>query len=112
MLKTRITLENISRILLNLIKILIFLMYKDSSPPNVHTVNIHIFLLVYQLRLLLALLCSLTLSVWLMSYYVISIVKRLFMERFSIVLVFAISTIALPISEPLLGKTPVTVAIL
>ena len=55
MLKTRVTRENIPRILLNLIKRLIFLMYKDSSPPNVHTVNIHIFLLVYQLRLLLAL---------------------------------------------------------
>ena len=55
MLKTRLTLENIPRILLNLIKRLIFLMYKDSSPPNVHAVNIHIFLLVYQLRLLLAL---------------------------------------------------------
>ena len=78
MLKTRVTLGNISSVLLNLIKRLIFVtlrekckirtrkdsvfghfsrsvILKDSSPPNVHAVNIHIFSLIHQLRLPLAL---------------------------------------------------------
>ena len=44
--------------------------------------------------------------------YAISVVKSLFMERFSFVLAFTISTIAPYISESLQGKTPITVAIL
>ena len=96
MLKTRLTLGNISSVFLNLIKRLIFVtlrekcpntefflshirteygeygkirtrkdsvfghfsgsvILKDSSPPTVHAVNIHIFSLVHQLRLPLAL---------------------------------------------------------
>ena len=55
MLKTRVTLGNICFVLLNLIKRFIFVMFKLLHPPNVHTVNIHIFSLVHQLRLLLAL---------------------------------------------------------
>ena len=56
-LKTRVTLGNISRVLLNLIKRLMFAMYKERLLllPNVHVVNSHIFSLVHQLRLLLAL---------------------------------------------------------
>ena len=49
MLKTRVTLGNISLVLVNLIKRFIFAMF------NVHAVNIHIFSLVYQLWLRLAL---------------------------------------------------------
>ena len=48
----------------------------------------------------------------LVSWYAISVVKSLFMERFSFVLAFAISTIAPYISESLQGKTHITVAIL
>ena len=44
--------------------------------------------------------------------YAISVVKSLFMERFSFVLTFTISTIAPYTSESLQGKTPITVAIL
>ena len=39
---TLVTLENICRVLLNLIKRLIFVMYKSSFSLSVHTVNIHI----------------------------------------------------------------------
>ena len=51
MLETPITLGNICRVLLNLIKTL---MFKDSSPPNFHAVNIHISSLVHQLRMFIA----------------------------------------------------------
>ena len=34
MLKTRVTLKNISYVLLNLIKRLLFVMFKDSSPSR------------------------------------------------------------------------------
>ena len=53
MLKTRVTLGNISRALLNLIKRSIFPMFKDSFP--VFTLLTHIYSLVHQLRLLLVL---------------------------------------------------------
>ena len=86
-------------------------MYKDFSPPNVHAVNIHMLLLVYQLRLLLALTLFPRL-ICLVSVMLCNFNCEDFMERFGIVLVFVISTIALLISESLLGKTPVTVAIL
>ena len=55
MLKSRVPLENISRVLLNLIKRWIFVMFKNASPPNVHAVNSHVFSLDHQLRLVLAL---------------------------------------------------------
>ena len=55
MLKTRITLGNISRVLLNVTKRLIFVMLKDSSPSQCYVVNIHILSLVHQLRVLLTL---------------------------------------------------------
>ena len=52
----RVTLGNISHILLNLTKTLIFAMFKDSSPPlNVHVVNSHVSSSIHQLRMLLAL---------------------------------------------------------
>ena len=59
-LKTRVTLGNISRILLNLTPILLNLInicnvQRLLLPLNFHSVNIHIFTLVHQLRLLLAL---------------------------------------------------------
>ena len=47
-LKTRVTLGNVSCVLLNLTK-------RFHVPPNTHAVNSHIFSLVYQLQLLLAL---------------------------------------------------------
>ena len=52
-----VTQANISRVLLNLFKRLIFVMFRDSSspPPNVPAVNIHIFSLVHQLPLILTL---------------------------------------------------------
>ena len=56
MLKTWVTLGNISRVLLNLTKGLIGAnVQRLFLPPNVQVVNSHIFSLVHQLRLLLAL---------------------------------------------------------
>ena len=64
MLKTRVTMENISRVLLSLFKRLMFVMFKGSSSPlplppapplNVPAVSIHVFSLVHQLLLLLTL---------------------------------------------------------
>ena len=52
MLKTRVTLGNISHVLL---KIDIGNIQRLLPPPNVHTVSIHISSLVHQARLLLAL---------------------------------------------------------
>ena len=54
MLKTLVAMGNISRDLLNLIKILILVMFKDSSPSQFLR-SYHIFFLVHQLRLLLTL---------------------------------------------------------
>ena len=57
MLKTGVTLGNISRVWLNLIKRLIsWNVQRLLSPPNVHTVNIYILSLVHQLLLLVALI--------------------------------------------------------
>ena len=42
MLKTRVTLGNISRVLLNLIKGLVFVIFKDSSPSQCSRSNFHI----------------------------------------------------------------------
>ena len=60
MRKTRVTLVNISRVLLNLIVTLLNLINNCNFqilplPLNVHAVNIYIFPLVHQLRLLLTL---------------------------------------------------------
>ena len=59
MLKTPVTLRNICRVLLNLIKRLIMRticnVQRLPSPPNVHALNIHISSLFHQLRLPLAL---------------------------------------------------------
>ena len=60
MLKTRVTLVNISRVLLNLIVTLLNLIHNCNFQIlplslNVHAVNIYIFPLVHQLRLLLTL---------------------------------------------------------
>ena len=57
MLKTRITLRSFSLVLLNLIKRLILYLQclKTPPPPNVRAMNIHIFSLVHQFRLILAL---------------------------------------------------------
>ena len=57
MLKTRVTLGNISRVLLNLTKRWddICNIQRLLLPPNVHAFNGHISSLVHQLRLLLAL---------------------------------------------------------
>ena len=55
MLKTQVTLGNISRVLLNLYKRYICNVQRLLLPPNVPVVNIHIFSLVHQLRLLLTL---------------------------------------------------------
>ena len=54
MLETMVTLGNISRVLLNLIKRFIFVMLKNSSPFHIHAGIFHIFSCVHQLRLLLA----------------------------------------------------------
>ena len=53
MLKTRVTLGNISLVLLNLIKRFILVMFKLFPP--MFTVNIHIFSLVHQLQMFRAL---------------------------------------------------------
>ena len=56
MLKTRVTLGNISRVLLNLFKRLILVnVQRLLLPPDVPAVNIHIFSLIYQLQLILTL---------------------------------------------------------
>ena len=73
MLKTQVTLVNISHVLLNLIGTLLNLINNCYFqilllPLSVHAVNIYIFLLVHQLLLLLTLaFFSLALSVWLVS---------------------------------------------
>ena len=54
MLKSRVTLGNISSILLNLTKRYLQCL-RLLLPPSVHAVNSHIVSLVHQLRLLLAL---------------------------------------------------------
>ena len=56
--------------------------------------------------------CFLALSVWLVSCYVFLTVKSLFKGRLKIAVVFVILTIALLISESLLGNAPVTMAVL
>ena len=56
MLKNPVTLGSISRVLLNLTKRLMFVMFQRLLVRlNVHAVNIYIFSLVHQLRLLLIL---------------------------------------------------------
>ena len=65
MLKTRVTLGNISRALLNLIKRSIFLMFKDSFP-SVHAVNSYL-LFSSPITAASCLNCFLALSVWLLS---------------------------------------------
>ena len=56
MLKTRVTLENISLVLLNLFKRLILVnVQRLHLPPDVPAFNIHIFSLIYQLQLILTL---------------------------------------------------------
>ena len=52
MLKTRVALRNVSCVLSNLIKRLIFAIQRLLLPSNIHAVKIHIFSLVHQLRLL------------------------------------------------------------
>ena len=52
MLKTRVVLRNVSRVLSNLIKRLIFAIQRLLLLSNIHAVKIHIFSLVHQLRLL------------------------------------------------------------
>ena len=49
--KTRVILENIFLVLLNLIKRSIFVIIKDFSP-NIHANKIHFFSLVHLLRML------------------------------------------------------------
>ena len=80
---------NISRVLLNLFKILIFVMFKQLlPPPNVHAVNIS-----SQITAASCLnFCSLALSVWLASWYVFLTVKSLFRGRLRIALVFTFLT--------------------
>ena len=56
--------------------------------------------------------CFLALSVWLVSCYGFLTVKSLFKGRLKIAVVFVILTIALLISESLLGNAPVTMAVL
>ena len=56
MLKTRVALGNISRVLLNLIKRLMFVMFKDTSHAMFMQLTfIFSFYLVHQLRMLYAL---------------------------------------------------------
>ena len=117
MLKTRITLRNFSLVLLNLIKRLILYLQclKTPPPPNVRAMNIHIFSLVHQFRLILALTCfplPYLFGVWLVSWCMFSTVKSLFTGRLRIVLGFAILTTFHLISESLLGNTHFTMAIL
>ena len=100
--KTRVILVKVSRVLLNLIKILVFVIFKDSSLPmftQLTAASHHNF-------------CSLVLFVWLLSWYIYLIGGSLFTGRLRIALVFSVLTIAPFISESLLGNTPVTMAIL
>ena len=57
-------------------------------------------------------LCSLALSVWLVSWYVYSSGKSLFIGRLRIALVLAILSIAPFVSESHPGNNPVTMEIL
>ena len=108
MLKTRITLENISLVLLNLIRRFMFVMLKDSFPQSSR--NVHISPMLFSSPITAAFyinFCSLAVPAWLVSWYVFSIEKSLFTGRLRIVLVFAILTIAPLTSESLIGNTPV-----
>ena len=107
MLKTRVTLENISLALLNLIKRFIFVMFKVFFPQRSRSLHSY-FLFSSPITAASRLsFCTLTLPVWLVSWYVFYFGKRLFTWRLRIALVFAILTIAPLISESLLGNAPV-----
>ena len=88
-LKTRVTLGNISRTLLNKTKRLIFVMFKDSSSLSMFTQLTFIFSLNSITVASHLNLCSLALS-----WYVCSIRKSLFTECLRIALAFLILTIA------------------
>ena len=102
MLQTWVTLGNISLVLLNLTKRLVFVMFKLFPP--VFTQLTFIFSITVASRLNF---CFLAILVWLVSCYVFSMQKSLFTGRMRIALVFAILAIAPLISESLLGNTPV-----
>ena len=117
MLKTRVTLGNISRVSSNLIKRLISVMFKDCLPPPAPQCSCswhsHFLYFLFSSPITAASrlnFCSLALSVWSVSWYVFSIGKSLLTGHLRIVLAFAIPTIAPVISESLLGNTPVTMA--
>ena len=93
MLKTRVTLGNISRVLLNLTKRLIFAMFKDSSSFLMFKQLQSYFLFSSPITAASCLnFCSLALSVWLASWYVFLTVKSLFRGRLRIALVFTFLT--------------------
>ena len=108
MLKTRITLGNISRFLrflINLIKWLMFELFKDSSTfTNVQAGNIRI--LVHEVRLLLALTFVPLpyMQGWCHDIY-FQLWRVYLCDVWGLILVFAFFTIAPLISESLPGKT-------
>ena len=105
MLKTWVTLGNISCVLLNLFKRLIFVMFKDSSPSQCsHSYHSYFFFSSPITAASHFNFCSLALSAYFVSY-VYSVGKSLFMGRLRIALIFFILTIACFISESLLGNT-------
>ena len=105
MLKTRVTLGNISCVLLNLFKRLIFAMFKESSPSQCSCSYYSYFFFSSTITATSHFnFCSRALSVQFVSY-VYSVGKSLFMGRLRIALVFLILTIAHFISESLLGKS-------
>ena len=113
MLKTLVIPQNISHALLNIIKGLISAMFKDSFPSQCLRSQHSYFLFCSPITATSRFnFCSLALSVWVVSWYVSSIEKSLFTERLRIILVIAILSIALFISESPLGNNPVTMPIL
>ena len=98
---------NISRVLLNLFKRLIFVMFKDSS--SLPAVNIHIFSLGHQLRLLLALTFVPLPCLFGFCHDMYIHLGRVYLRDFA--LVFLILNIAPFILESLLSNIPVTIAI-
>ena len=88
MLKTWVTLGHICLVLLNLIKTLIFVMFIESSSPSLppHQCSSSLFCSPITAACHLN-FCSLAPSVWLVTWYVFSTVKSLFIGCLWIVLV-------------------------
>ena len=92
-LKTRVLLGNISRVLLNIINVIIFVMFKYSSSLSIFTQLRFLFSISSQITAASHLnFCTFALWVGLLSWYLYSIGKKFFTGRSRITLAFLIIT--------------------